>query len=167
MHRNKASRIKSAGFSLTQTNEYNGADQRIKKTETAGTNPTDVVNYFYQDGEVLYTTGSDKNKAFYNQISYAGGIYDESTQQYYLNARFYDPEVGQPMTTIRNTSMPRSRAKSDMRRKTSTGYFASLSLKYNIDDNLIKIEYPESSSQVLSFKQNDFNNSTLFFTHEE
>ncbi len=145
---------------LTQQNQYNGADQRIKKTETAGTSPTDVVNYFYQDGEVLYTTGSDKNKAFnilgaedniiatehqntsgvasyffynkdlrgsttnilstnltaqvsydydwfgntevtnpenstfYNQICYTGGIYDESTQQYYLNARFYDPEDG-------------------------------------------------------------------------
>ena len=40
---------------LTQTNEYNGADQRIKKTETAGTSPADVVEYFYQDREVLYT----------------------------------------------------------------------------------------------------------------
>lgn len=49
---------------LTQTNQYNGADQRIKRTETAGSNPVDVVNYFYQDGKVLYTTGSDTNKAF-------------------------------------------------------------------------------------------------------
>ncbi len=32
---------------LTQTNQGSGADQRIKKTETAGTSPADVVEYFY------------------------------------------------------------------------------------------------------------------------
>jgi RHS repeat-associated protein len=51
-------------ITLTQENQYNGAGQRIKKTETAGSNPADDVNYFYQDGQVLYTTGSDANCAF-------------------------------------------------------------------------------------------------------
>ena len=29
---------------------------------------------------------------FYNEIAYTGGIYDESTSLYYLNARYYNPE---------------------------------------------------------------------------
>lgn len=135
----------------TQSNLYNGDGQRIQKQEGDNT-----INYFYQDGNVLYTTNGDGDKTshnfrglegntistirynlsgleyyvynkdikgstsnivdnnnnakisyiysdfgeteevgdktFYNEICYTGGIYDESTSLYYLNARYYNPE---------------------------------------------------------------------------
>ena len=47
--------------------------------------------YDYTDfGETTAITGN----GFDNQICYTGGIYDESTALYYLNARYYDPEIG-------------------------------------------------------------------------
>ena len=47
--------------------------------------------YDYADfGETTELAGS----SFDNQIRYAGGIYDEETGLYYLNARYYDPETG-------------------------------------------------------------------------
>ena len=134
----------------TQSNLYNGDGQRIQKTEGDNT-----INYYYQNGNVLYTTDKDEKKTshnfvglegntistmryklsgleyyvynkdikgsttnivdnknakisykysdfgeteefgdtdFYNEIAYTGGIYDESTSLYYLNARYYNPE---------------------------------------------------------------------------
>ena len=135
----------------TQSNLYNGDGQRIQKSEGDNT-----INYYYQNGNVLYTTDKDENKTshnfvglegntistmrynisgleyyvynkdvkgsttnivdnnknakisykysdfgetreigdtdFYNEIAYTGGIYDESTSLYYLNARYYNPE---------------------------------------------------------------------------
>ena len=47
--------------------------------------------YDYTDfGETTELTGN----GFDNQVCYTGGIYDESTALYYLNARYYDPEIG-------------------------------------------------------------------------
>jgi RHS repeat-associated protein len=47
--------------------------------------------YDYSDfGETTEITGS----GFDNEICYTGGIYDEGTELYYLNARYYDPELG-------------------------------------------------------------------------
>ena len=47
--------------------------------------------YDYTDfGETTELTGN----GFDNQICYTGGIYDEETGLYYLNARYYDPEIG-------------------------------------------------------------------------
>ena len=135
----------------TQSNLYNGDGQRIQKSEGDNT-----INYYYQNGNVLYTTDKDEKKTshnfvglegntistmrynisgleyyvynkdvkgsttnivdnnknakisykysdfgeteefgdtdFYNEIAYTGGIYDESTSLYYLNARYYNPE---------------------------------------------------------------------------
>ena len=135
----------------TQSNLYNGDGQRIQKSEGDNT-----INYYYQNGNVLYTTDKDEKKTshnfvglegniistmrydltgleyyvynkdikgsttnivdnnknakisykysdfgetreigdtdFYNEIAYTGGIYDESTELYYLNARYYNPE---------------------------------------------------------------------------
>ena len=135
----------------TQSNLYNGDGQRIQKSEGDNT-----INYYYQNGNVLYTTDKDENKTshnfvglegntistmrydltgleyyvynkdikgsttniidnnknakisykysdfgeteefggidFYNEIAYTGGIYDQSTSLYYLNARYYNPE---------------------------------------------------------------------------
>lgn len=43
------------------------------------------------------------NSDFYNEIAYTGGIWDQSTGLYYLNARYYDPDDGRFLTedTIR------------------------------------------------------------------
>ncbi len=47
--------------------------------------------YDYSDfGETEEITGNGLD----NQICYTGGIYDESTELYYLNARYYDPATG-------------------------------------------------------------------------
>ena len=47
--------------------------------------------YDYTDfGETTEITGGN----FDNQICYTGGIYDEETGLYYLNARYYDPAIG-------------------------------------------------------------------------
>ena len=144
--------------SVTQENLYNGEGQRIQKKEGAS-----VINYFYEDGMVSYTTGTDTGEkqiqnlsglednviyaekkvsdtyqdflytkdiqgsttsvldkdtkgelvyeyddfgetsihgtsALKNEICYTGGIYDESTGLYYLNARYNDPENGRFLT---------------------------------------------------------------------
>ena len=50
-----------------------------------------AANYTYTDfGE----TSAGGDTEFYNEICYTGGIYDESTGEYYLNARYYDPADG-------------------------------------------------------------------------
>ena len=47
--------------------------------------------YDYTDfGETTELTGS----GFDNQVCYTGAIYDEETGLYYMNARYYDPEIG-------------------------------------------------------------------------
>ena len=49
------------------------------------------ASYDYTDfGETTELTGN----SFDNQICYTGGIYDKETGLYYLNARYYDPEIG-------------------------------------------------------------------------
>ena len=40
------------------------------------------------------TTEELQEPSFDNQICYTGGIYDESTELYCLNARYYDPSEG-------------------------------------------------------------------------
>ena len=48
--------------------------------------------YSYTDfGE---TTIHEELDGFKNVICYTGGVYDESTELYYLNARYYNPETG-------------------------------------------------------------------------
>ena len=54
-----------------------------------------IVSYEYTDfGE----TTKKGNTGFYNEICYTGGVYDESTGFYYLNARYYNPEDGRFLT---------------------------------------------------------------------
>lgn len=56
---------------------------------------TGEISYEYDDfGE----TEINGNSAFQNEICYTGGIYDETTGLYYLNARYYDPENGRFLT---------------------------------------------------------------------
>lgn len=35
-----------------------------------------------------------------NEVCYTGGIYDQTTGLYYLNARYYDPEEGRFLTEV-------------------------------------------------------------------
>ena len=50
-----------------------------------------VANYTYTDfGE----TSAGEDTDFDNEICYTGGMYDEETGEYYLNARYYDPAEG-------------------------------------------------------------------------
>ena len=50
-----------------------------------------VVSYLYDDWGQTTING---DITFYNQICYTGGVYDELTKLYYLNARYYNPETG-------------------------------------------------------------------------
>ena len=69
---------KDGKTAVIQQNIYNGEGQRIQKI----------------DGETMIQ-GYDQAK---NEICYAGGIYDQSTGLYYLNARYYNPEDGRFLT---------------------------------------------------------------------
>ena len=60
-----------------------------------GKDGTSQKTYSYTDyGE---TTEQGEND-FYNEICYGGGVYDETTGLYYLNARYYSPENGSFLT---------------------------------------------------------------------
>jgi RHS repeat-associated protein len=54
-----------------------------------------ITAYDYSDFGETTITG---NQNVGNEIAYTGGIYDESTGLYYLNARYYDPENGRFLT---------------------------------------------------------------------
>jgi RHS repeat-associated protein len=69
---------KDGKTAVIQQNIYNGEGQRIQKI----------------DGETMIQ-GYDQAK---NEVCYTGGIYDQSTGLYYLNARYYDPEDGRFLT---------------------------------------------------------------------
>ncbi|MEE1039005.1 MAG: polymorphic toxin-type HINT domain-containing protein [Eubacterium sp.] len=64
-------------------------DIRESTTNLVDSSGSSEVSYEYTDYGETEITG---NKDFYNEICYAGGIYDASTGIYYLNARYYDPE---------------------------------------------------------------------------
>ena len=55
-----------------------------------------VVNYNYNAwGELLSTTGSLANTiGLYNPLRYRGYVYDRETGLYYLQSRYYNPELG-------------------------------------------------------------------------
>ena len=58
-------------------------------TNIVDNNKNAKISYKYSDfGETREIGDTD----FYNEIAYTGGIYDESTSLYYLNARYYNPE---------------------------------------------------------------------------
>ena len=59
-------------------------------------NGTRVVTYVYDAwGRILSTTGTGANTiGVYNPFRYRGYYYDTETSLYYLNSRFYDPNVG-------------------------------------------------------------------------
>ena len=71
--------------------EYYVYNKDIKGSTTniIDNNKNAKISYKYSDfGETREIGDTD----FYNEIAYTGGIYDESTSLYYLNARYYNPE---------------------------------------------------------------------------
>ena len=70
-------------------------DVQGSTTNILNGNGTDELSYEYDDfGE----TEVNGNSVFRNENCYTGGIYDETTGLYYLNARYYDPENGRFLT---------------------------------------------------------------------
>ena len=66
-------------------------DMQGSTTNLVKSDGTLSAAYDYTDfGETTELAGA----AFDNQIRYTGGIYDEETGLYYLNARYYDPGTG-------------------------------------------------------------------------
>ncbi len=71
--------------------EYYVYNKDIKGSTTniIDNNKNAKISYKYSDfGETEEIGDTD----FYNEIAYTGGIYDENTSLYYLNARYYNPE---------------------------------------------------------------------------
>ena len=74
----------------------------------AGSTP--VISYDY---DVFGNTSENRKdnydaiRGFNNEIRYSGGIYDDSTELYYLNARYYDPQNGRflNMDTYRGNNL--------------------------------------------------------------
>lgn len=74
---------------------YYNKDIRESTTNLIDSSGNGVVSYQYTDfGE----TSIHGQEDFYNEICYTGGIYDEGTQLYYLNARYYNPADGRFLT---------------------------------------------------------------------
>ena len=66
-------------------------DGQASTTNLIKQDGTLAAAYDYSDfGETTEITGSSLD----NQICYTGGIYDKDTGLYYLNARYYNPEIG-------------------------------------------------------------------------
>ncbi|XAM43020.1 hypothetical protein TPELB_33350 [Terrisporobacter petrolearius] len=98
---------KAGIVTLNQVNPYNGNGQRVEKyyfyNKDMRESTTNLVNvegksevaYEYTDFGETEING-DEN--FYNEICYTGGIYDNKTGLYYLNARYYNPEDGRFLT---------------------------------------------------------------------
>jgi len=78
--------IQSGNANYTYTTDIQGSIVNLVDSSA-----NSVVSYTYTDfGETVEKSDSD----VYNELRYTGGVYDEATGLYYLNARFYDPEIG-------------------------------------------------------------------------
>ena len=72
---------------------YYNKDMRGSSTSILDGSGNCQAAYEYSDfGETAV------NSDFYNEIAYTGGIWDQSTGLYYLNARYYDPDDGRFLT---------------------------------------------------------------------
>jgi RHS repeat-associated protein len=58
-------------------------------------NGQEFVRYTYDAwGKLLSVDGTATNLCFYNPLRYRGYVYDEETGLYYLQSRYYNPEMG-------------------------------------------------------------------------
>ena len=60
-------------------------------TDLITSNAANICNEYYYDafGNIL-----ERKESVHNRITYTGQQYDQSTNQYYLRARFYNPTIG-------------------------------------------------------------------------
>ena len=85
--------IASGRYTGSCAGEYLTSGKDLKGSITSLIKPDGscAVAYRYTDfGETVMYAAEDVE----NEICYTGGIYDESTGLYYLNARYYDPQDG-------------------------------------------------------------------------
>ena len=70
-------------------------------------NRNEVVSYTYDAwGKLMSITGTLANSlGIYNPVRYRGYIYDTETQLYYLNTRYYNPDMGRYLQTSDINSM--------------------------------------------------------------
>ena len=60
-----------------------------------------AVSYVYDDfgkTDIKPAAGNTDRRGETNEICYTGGVYDRTTEQYYLNARYYSPDGGNFLT---------------------------------------------------------------------
>lgn len=63
--------------------------------ELVGEDGNSVTSYRYDD---YGTTTINGKQTAANELAYTGGVYDKTTGEYYLNARYYNPEDGRFLT---------------------------------------------------------------------
>ena len=76
------------------TKNYYTYQKDIQGSTQAVTNKNGSCVEWYSYTDFGETTIHEEQNGFENVICYTGGVYDESTSLYYLNARYYDPETG-------------------------------------------------------------------------
>ena len=78
------------------TNYYYATNIQGDVTAILNTSGTAVVQYTYDAwGKILATTGSMASTlGAHNPLCYRGYVYDTETTLYYLQSRYYDPEMG-------------------------------------------------------------------------
>jgi RHS repeat-associated protein len=83
------------GTGAAEVYDFYHKDVRESTTNVISPSGEGIVSYDYTDfGETTIRGETD----FYNEICYTGGIYDKSTELYYLNARYYNPADGRFLT---------------------------------------------------------------------
>lgn len=70
-------------------------DIRTSVTNVVDESGNSVVSYKYDD---YGSTTKYGNEDFYNEVCYTSGVYDELTELYYLNARYYNPDTASFIT---------------------------------------------------------------------
>ena len=84
------------------TNYYYATNVQGDVTAILNTSGTAVVQYTYDAwGKILTTTGSMASTlGTHNPLRYRGYVYDTETTLYYLQSRYYNPELGRLSTLI-------------------------------------------------------------------
>ncbi|MBQ2678072.1 MAG: RHS repeat-associated core domain-containing protein [Firmicutes bacterium] len=91
--------MRPEGGVIATGREMEGSDKYFTYTKDVRGSTTNIIsdagvcvaNYTYTD---FGDTSAGEDTDFDNEICYTGGIYDDSTGEYYLNARYYDPADG-------------------------------------------------------------------------
>ena len=76
------------------TKAYYTYQKDVQGSTRAVTNNSGSCVEWYTYTDFGETTVHEELSGFDNVICYTGGVYDENTGLYYLNARYYDPETG-------------------------------------------------------------------------